>query len=221
MGEPKKNSTSDKLSSTPTPLSTLKLTLTQRTPSPSATTSCPPGLKRNTKNSSDTEPQRTSSKPSQPCSHSKLSQSPKIGEPSELLTQSRTKHNAVHAGLSQLLAPWKELNLSKMVPFTPSLNKSSSPAIPPPTDVEVDGKPTVWNTLPLTVKLPRLPTHTPQERETVDYAHKREPQSLSSLRSTTSRNGLLKVSLLLLLKDQFPLPLKLTPRPSKVTPVVS
>merc|ERR1712166_1699960 len=70
--------------------------------------------------------------------------------------------------------------------------------------------------LPLTVKLPRLPTHTPQERETVDHAHKREPQSLSSPRSTTSRNGLLKVSLLLLLKDQFPLPLKLTPRPSKV-----
>ena len=145
----------------------------------------------------------------------------RTGEPSELLTQSRTKLNAVHAGLSLLLPPWNLPNSSKRVETSnPFPNKSSFPATPLPTDAVVDGNPTVWNTLPPTVKLPRLRTHTPQEQDNPEPAHREEPQLPSSLRSTPSKDGLPHLSLLLLLKDQFPLPSKLTLKFSKLTPVV-
>ena len=146
----------------------------------------------------------------------------RTGDPSELSTQLRTKLNAVHAGLSQPLLPWNPLNSSKRVESSNlSLNKSSSPAIPPPTDAVVDGNPTVWNTLPNTVKSPRLNIHTLLEPELVEPAKRRVLQSLSSAKLTPSKDGLPHLSLLLLLKDQFPSLSKLTPRSSKVTPVES
>jgi len=147
---------------------------------------------------------------------------PRTGDPSELSMPSRTKLNAVHAGLSQLLQPWSLLNSSKKVETSnPFPNKSSFPAIPLPTDVVVDGNPTVWNTLPPTVKLPRLNTHTPQELVLPEPANKKDPQLPSSPRSTPSKDGLQAPSLLPSIKDQSPLPSKPTPRSSKVTPVVS
>jgi len=159
---------------------------------------------------------------SQPSSMKSTSQRPRTGEPSELLTQLRTKLNAVHAGLSQPLPPWNLLNSSKRVENSnPFPNKSSSPATPLPTDAVVDGNPTVWNTLPPTVKLPRLSTHTPQEKDNPEPAKRKEPQLLSSPRSTPSKDGLPPPSLPPLLKDQSLLPSKPTLKFSKLIPVVS
>merc|ERR1712166_1543664 len=159
--EPKKNTSSDKLSSMPTPLNMPRSTPMPPTPSPLDTTSCPPGPLPSTKNFSDTRPHSTPPsdlmKPlnsqSQPFSPKSDSQTPRTGDPSEPLTPSRTKLNAVHAGLSLLLPPWNQHNSSKkVVPFNPSPNKSSSLAIPLATDVKEDGNPTVCNTLPNTDK---------------------------------------------------------------------
>jgi len=158
---------------------------------------------------------------SQPFSLKSESQMLRTGDLSEPLTPSRTKLNAVHAGLSLLLPPWNLLNSSKRVETSnPSPNKSSSPATPLPTDAVVDGNPTVWNTSPLTVKLPRLSTHTPQEKDNPEPVKREEPQLPSSLRLTPSKDGLPPLFLLLLLKDQFPLPSKLILKFSKATPVV-
>merc|ERR1712195_468676 len=224
--EPKKNTPSDKTSSPPTPSNMPRSTPTRTTPSPSDTTSCPPGLLRNTKNFSDIKDQRNRlfehNPQNQQSSQRSDSQTPRTGDPSELSTPSRTKLNAVHAGLSQLLPPWNLLNSSKKVETSnPFPNKSSSPAIPLPTDVVVDGNPTVWNTSPPTVKLPRLNTHTPQEPVLPEPALKKEPQSPSSPRLTPSKDGLPAPSSLPSIKDQSPLPSKPTPRSSKVTPVES
>merc|ERR1712166_552670 len=154
---------------------------TQRTPSPSDQTSCPPGPMRNTKNSSDSRPQPTPPLPSQPSSPPKESQPPRTGDPSEPSTPSRTKLNAVHAGLSLLLPPWNQHNSSKKVETSCLFpNKSSSPATPNATDVKEDGNPTVCNTLPNTDKPSRPHTHTPPEEDKPDLASIRDPHKSTS-----------------------------------------
>merc|ERR1719272_2492415 len=127
--EPPKNSSSDKNSSTPKPLNTLRSTLINPTPSPSATTSCPPGPLLSTKNFSDSKvSQRT--KPSRP-SPPLRPQPPRTGDPSEPSTPSRTNNNAVHAGLSLPPPPSNLLKRFKMVETSsPSPNKSWLPATP-------------------------------------------------------------------------------------------
>ena len=96
---------------------------------------------------------------------------PSTGELRELLMLSRTKLNVDHAGLSQLLLPLKVPNSSKKVEDSnPSPNKNSSPAIPLAMDAMVDGKLKPCHTLPLTVKLPSLNTHTLLDTETLEDA---------------------------------------------------
>merc|ERR1712166_1220854 len=181
---------------------------TQRTPSPSDQTSCPPGPMRNTKNSSDSRPQPTPPLPSQPSSPPKESPPP------------RTKLNAVHAGLSLLLPPWNQHNSSKKVETSCLFpNKSSSPATPNATDVKVDGNPTVCNTLPNTDKPSRPHTHTPPEEDKPDLASIRDPHKSMSPRSTPSNPTLPPNFWPLSPKDQSPS--KLTKLLSKVTPLES
>merc|ERR1712127_951655 len=219
--EPKKNTCSDKTSSRPKPLNTPRSTPTQRTPSPSDTTSCPPGPMRNTRNFSVSEDSRTTLLKRPPFSPPKESQPPRTGDPSELLTQSRTKLNAVHAGLSQPPPPWSQLKKFKKVETSsPFPNKSSSLATPSAMDAKVDGNTKVWNTFNNTDKSLKLNTHTPQEAETPDLASKKEAQRFSPPAITTSNNTLLPNYWPLLPKDQSLLPLKPTRWLSKVTPVV-
>jgi hypothetical protein len=174
-----------------------------------------------TRKSSDSEPQLTSPLLSQPSSPPKEPQPPRIGDPSEPLTLSRIKLNAVHAGLSLLLPPWNQLNSSKRVETSsPSPNKSSSLAIRLATDATVDGNPTVCNTLPKTVKLLRLNTHTPQDTENPDLASARDLQQSTLLRLTPSNPTLPPNFWPPLPKDQSLLPSKPIKLLSKVTPVV-
>merc|ERR1719263_118274 len=135
--------------------------------------------------------------------------------------QLRTKHTAVPAGLSLPPLPLRDTNKSRMVNSTLSPSKSSFPAIPNATVAVVDGNPMVWSTSLPMVKLPRLTTHTPPEKEIVVLAKKEEPQLLPLNLSTPSLDGLPLLFSPPLLKDQFPLLLRLIPLPSKVTPVVS
>jgi len=161
----------------------------------------------NTKNFSDTKPHRTLLKLNQPFSQLKESHPLRTGDPSELLTQLRTKLNVDHAGLSQLLLLWSLLKrFKKVVPFSPFLNNNLFPAIPDATDAVVDGNPTVCNTLSNTVKLPSLSTHTLPDTDNLDHA--KHLKSLAHLfmflLSTLFKDTLLNNSSLLLLKDQSP-----------------
>merc|ERR1711957_389317 len=141
MGPPK-NSNSDKPSSTPRMPRTPSSTPTSRTLSPSDTTSSPPGPMRSTSNSLVPRSQRTWSR-CQPSSTPSPSQPPSTGEPREPSTQSRTKDNVDHAGLSPPPVPLKDTTKSKTVNSSPSPNKSSSIAIRPVLDAMEDGKLTV------------------------------------------------------------------------------
>merc|ERR1712166_1724049 len=85
--EPPRNSNSEKLSSNPRLLRTLRSTQTQRTPSPLDTTSCPPGLMLSTRKCLEPLFQRTSLLRASPNSIPSTSQPPSIGDNTELSTR--------------------------------------------------------------------------------------------------------------------------------------
>lgn len=140
-----------------------------------------------------------------------LSQStltPRTGEPRVLLTPSRTKLNAVHAGPSLPLALLRELTSSSQEPFFLSPSKRSSPAIPLPTDAPVDGNPTLSSTLRPNFKNSSPLTHTPQDLDNPDHANMMPPRvKLTLLLTPTSQPTLLSNSRLpsTLLQSQSPL----------------
>jgi hypothetical protein len=127
-----------------------------------------------------------------------LSQStltPRTGEPRVLLTPSRTKLNAVHAGPSLPLALLRELTSSSQEPFFLSPSKRSSPAIPLPTDAPVDGNPTLSSTLRPNFKNSSPLTHTPQDLDNPDHANMMPPRvKLTLLLTPTSQPTLLSNS---------------------------
>merc|ERR1712195_101772 len=132
--EPPRNSNSEKLSSNPRLLRTLRSTQTQRTPSPLDTTSCPPGLMLSTRKCLEPLSQRTS-----PNSIPSTSQPPSIGDNTEPSTPSRTKDNVDHAGLSLPLQPLKDTMPSNKDNLSPLPSNNSSIATHHAMVAEVDG----------------------------------------------------------------------------------
>ena len=98
--------------------------------------------------------------PSQPSLMSLIFQIPLTGDPRVLLTQSRTKVVVVLAGLSQQLAPPRELTSSRLALFCPSPSSNSLTVIQLIRDVMVDGNLMPSNIWRRTLKIPRLHIHT-------------------------------------------------------------
>merc|ERR1712166_1137443 len=137
--EPPRNSNSEKLSSNPRLLRTLRSTQTQRTPSPLETTSCPPGLMLSTRKCLEPLSQRTSLLRTSLNSIPSTSQPPSIGDNTELSTLSRTKDNVDHAGLSLPLQPLKDTMLSNKDNLSPLPSNNSLIATHHAMVAEVDG----------------------------------------------------------------------------------
>merc|ERR1712127_699431 len=179
--EPKRSTTSDSTSSPKRMPRSTRSTL-RRPTSPSDTTSCPPGPTTSTRSSSVIRDNKVRSETTSP------SQSPTMlrstGEPRAPSTQSRTKLNAVHAGLSPPPAPSRVLISSSPESSSPSPSKKSSPATRPLTDVKADGNPTPSPTLSLTFKSSRPLIHMPLDTDKPAPANMMPPRVPSKLLPT-------------------------------------
>merc|ERR1712242_36582 len=122
-GPPLRNSTPERLSSSPLTLRLRESTPSQVTPSPLDTTTCPTGPQWRESNSSDTEngpPKRMPSLRTTP-----QMQPPSTGLMPVLSPLSRTRDSADHAGPSPPLVLLKVLTKSRTVPSDPSPSSSS------------------------------------------------------------------------------------------------
>merc|ERR1711912_140302 len=81
-----------------------------------------------------------------PTNYHNLPLTESTGEPWELLTQSRTKEVADHAGPSLLFHPLNLTTTSPLENSSPLLSNNLLTATPDAMDAMVDGKNTVWNT---------------------------------------------------------------------------
>merc|ERR1739844_822239 len=132
---------------------------THSTPTPSATTSSPPGTRERWTASEDGNPSHLTEMPS--LRTTSLLPTLSTGSLPELSPQSRTRDSADPAGPSPPLVLWRELTRSPLVPLPPSLSSSSSTATTTdPLDATVaqwkvpsSGTRATWPTL-------RLTTHT-------------------------------------------------------------
>lgn len=86
----------------------------------------------------------------------------------------KTKDNVVHAGLSHLLQPWKELTSLKLDPFLSFLNNNSLIVIHNQVDVTEVLKLGLLNTQKLLDKSSKLTIHTLLEMESVNMLRQKE-----------------------------------------------
>lgn len=140
-----------------------------------------------------------------------------------VLTQSRTKVDADHAGLSQPPLPWSTLTGELPANLYPFPNKKLFPATLHVTDAMVDGNTKPSNSSRPTDKPPRLTTHIPQElKDKFPHAEPPKNQAVSKLPDTETYKDTASHNLWLpSIPVSSQLPLKLINQSSTTTPVVS
>merc|ERR1712166_1586215 len=219
--EPSLNSCSEKTLSSPDTTRSRPSTLMPTTPTLLDTTSSPTRPSPRKKNLTvtpllpESPPPSTLTNPPTP--------PPSTGDPRTLLPQSRTKLNAVHAGLSPPPVPLKALMPSRADPLNPSLSNNSSPAPSKTLDVTEDSWTTLSNTSSLPHSSSKPTTHTPPEPEEFLHALTTNPRvSVPSLLSLMSpEDPPPKCRPPFPATDQSPLPSKPIKWLSNLTPAVS